>query len=60
MVQTAMDFVPQTAAHADSIEVIAHVRFACLTSNMHPMETANMPSTKSAPMTASSTRLGLG
>ena len=60
MAQTAMDFVPQTAAHADSVEVIAHVRFACLTSNMHPMETTNMASTKSAPVTASSTRLGLG
>jgi hypothetical protein len=42
MAQTAMDFVPQTAAHADSIEVIAHVRFAHLTSNMHPMETTNV------------------
>jgi hypothetical protein len=60
MAQTAMDIVPQIAARPDSIEVIAHVRFAHLTSHMHPMETTNVASTKSAPVTASSTRLSLG
>jgi hypothetical protein len=60
-----MDFVPQTAAHADSTEVAAYARIASLAWNVHAMETTHMASAKSTPkstsMAASSTaRLRFG
>lgn len=55
----AIDFACETAADAAYAEVAAHVRFAHLTSNTHFMETTNGASAKSAPVTASSTRLSL-
>jgi hypothetical protein len=61
MAEFAVDFAPQTAAHADSAEVAAYAGIADLAWNMHSMETTNVASTKSAPMADSfTTRLCIG
>src|SRR5258708_33842530 len=48
------------APHVDSAGVAADARPAYPAWNMHSMETPNVASTKSPPMTASTTRLRIG
>jgi hypothetical protein len=57
----AINFAREIAAHAASAGVAAHARATYLAWNMRPMEATNVASTKSTPMTASSTaRLRIG
>jgi hypothetical protein len=51
----AMDFAPETAAHASPTEIAAHATIALHAWNMHPMDVTNLSSVTSAQMTASAT-----
>jgi hypothetical protein len=55
MTAFAVDFVPDTAAHANATEIAAHATIALHAWNMHPMEVTNLGSVTSAQMTASAT-----